>query len=70
LYEMSEYVKYNDVRAVLAKSGIRPESLPPEEDLKTLERRVKSDEKRLRNAGYSPADDILDINDGTEKDSN
>lgn len=43
-----EHVKNNqDVRGVLAKSGIKPEELPPEEDLKKLERRVKADEKRL-----------------------
>lgn len=27
--------------------GIKPEALPPEVDIKELERRVKSDEKRL-----------------------
>lgn len=42
-----EHVKNNqDVRAVLEKSGIRPEQLPPEEDLKKLERRVKAEEKK------------------------
>ena len=46
-----EHVKNNrDVRGVLAKSGIRPEELPPEEDLKKLERRVKSDEKKIGKA--------------------
>lgn len=44
----NEHVKNNkDVRAVLAKSNIRPEDLPPEEDIKKLERRVKSQENRL-----------------------
>jgi len=43
-----EHVKNNtDIRDVLAKSGILPEALPPEEDLKKLERRVKAEEKRL-----------------------
>ena len=43
-----EHVKNNeDVRGVLAKSGIKPEELPPEEDLKKLELRVKAEEKRL-----------------------
>jgi len=43
-----EHVKNNqDVRGVLAKSGIKPEELPPEEDLKKLERRVKADERKL-----------------------
>ena len=44
----NEHVTNNrDVRGVLAKSGIKPEELPPEEDLKKLERRVKSEEKRV-----------------------
>jgi len=43
-----EHIKNNkDVRGVLAKSGIKPEELPPEEDLKKLERRVKNDEKKM-----------------------
>lgn len=42
-----EHVKNNqDVRALLAKSGIKPESLPPEEDIRKLERRLKSDDKK------------------------
>ncbi|MHB8894704.1 MAG: DNA damage-inducible protein D [Candidatus Geothermincolia bacterium] len=46
-----EHAKNNrDVRGVLAKSGIKPEELPPEEDLKKLERRVKAGEKRLGKA--------------------
>jgi len=41
-------VKNNqEVRGLLAKSGIHPENLPPEEDIKKLERRVKADDKRL-----------------------
>jgi DNA-damage-inducible protein D len=53
-----EHVKNNrDVRGVLAKSGIKPEELPPEEDLKKLERRVKSEEKKLgKAAGKLPMD--------------
>ena len=44
----NEHVKNNkDVRNLLAKSGIKPESLSPEEDIKKLERRVKSDDKKL-----------------------
>lgn len=44
----NEHVKNNqDVRALLGKSGIKPESLPPEEDIKKLERRVKSTDKKL-----------------------
>lgn len=44
----TEHVKNNhDVRNVLAKSNIRPEDLPPEEDIKKLERRVRSEEAKL-----------------------
>jgi len=44
----SEHVQNNkDVRNLLVRRGIKPESLPPEEDLKKLERRVRSQEKRL-----------------------
>ena len=43
-----EHVKNNeDVRAVLAKNEIKPESLPPAEDIKKLERKLKSDDKKL-----------------------
>ena len=43
-----EHVKNNrDVRELLAKSGITPENLPPEQDIRKLERKVKSDEKRI-----------------------
>ena len=43
-----EHVKNNrDVRDLLGKSGIRPESLPPEEDIKKLERRLNSEGKRI-----------------------
>lgn len=43
-----EHVKNNkDVRNLLAKSGIRPENLPPEEDIKKLERRVRVDDRKL-----------------------
>jgi len=44
----SEHVKNNkDVRDLLGKSGIKPEELPPEEDIKKLERRVKSADKEI-----------------------
>lgn len=43
-----EHIQNNtSVRDMLGKRGIQPERLPPEEDLKKLERRVKSDEKKL-----------------------
>ena len=35
------------VRSMLAQRGIKPETLPPAEDIKKLERRVKSEEKKL-----------------------
>lgn len=43
-----EHVKNNeDVRKLLAKSGIKPENLPPEEDIRKLERKVKEDEELI-----------------------
>jgi len=43
-----EHVKNNqDVRELLGKSGIKPEELPPEDDIKKLERRIKSENKRI-----------------------
>jgi|WetSurMetagenome_2_1015567.scaffolds.fasta_scaffold00086_9 hypothetical protein len=43
-----EHVKNNlDVRRVLTNRGISPEALPPAEDIKKLERRVKSEEKQI-----------------------
>ena len=43
-----EHIKNNrDVRELLGKSGIKPELLPPEEDIKKLERRLNSDGKKL-----------------------
>ena len=43
-----EHVKNNtDVRNLLGQRNIHPESLPPAEDLKKVERRLKSDEKKL-----------------------
>ena len=44
----NEHVKNNqDVRVLLGKSGIKPEQLPAEEDIKKLERRVKSADKGI-----------------------
>ncbi|MDW7696035.1 DNA damage-inducible protein D (plasmid) [Flammeovirgaceae bacterium SG7u.111] len=43
-----EHVSSNkDLREYLIKRGIVPEELPPEEDIKKLERRVKSADKKL-----------------------
>lgn len=45
----AEHITNNrSVRKILLERGIKPESLPPEEDIKKLERRVKSDDKKLR----------------------
>lgn len=44
----SEHVQNNlSVREMLGQRGIKPEELPPSEDIKKLERRVKSQEKKL-----------------------
>ena len=41
-----EHVQNNlSVRGMLGQRGIRPEELPPSEDIKKLERRVRSQEK-------------------------
>ena len=43
-----EHVKNNrDVRDLLGKSGIKPEALPPEEDIKKLQRRLNSEGKKI-----------------------
>lgn len=43
-----EHVRNNrDVRKILTDRKIRPEVLPPAEDLKKVERRLKSEEKKL-----------------------
>ena len=53
-----EHIQNNtSVRQMLGQRGIKPETLPPEEDLKKLERWVKSDEKKLeKQAGRLPKD--------------
>ncbi len=43
-----EHIKNNkDIRTLLGKSGIKPEHLPAEEDIKKLERRVKTADKEI-----------------------
>ena len=43
-----EHIQNNlSVRDMLEQRGIKPEDLPPSEDIKKLERRVKSQEKKL-----------------------
>lgn len=47
-----EHIKNNkDVRNLLGKNGIKPESLPAEEDIKKLERRVKKEDKMIPKKG-------------------
>lgn len=56
-----EQVKNNlEMRRVLAKNNIVPENLPPEEDLKKLERRVKKDKEKL--AQNSKKDELNSLN--------
>ena len=51
----SEHVQNNrTVRKMLGERGIRPEELPPAEDIKKLERRVKSEEKKIAASGILP----------------
>lgn len=46
-----EHIQNNTaVRGMLGERGIKPESLPAAEDIKKLERRVKSSDKKLANA--------------------
>jgi DNA-damage-inducible protein D len=46
----SEHISNNQaVRKTLLERGIRPESLPPDEDVKKVERRLISDEKKALN---------------------
>lgn len=53
----TEHVQNNrSVRSMLGQRGIKPETLPPEEDLAKLERGVKSEEKRLgKHSGRLPS---------------
>ncbi len=44
----TEHVENNSsVRSMLGERGIKPEELPPDEDIKKIERRLKSDERKL-----------------------
>jgi DNA-damage-inducible protein D len=45
----SEHVHNNTaVRSILGQRGIKPEELPPAEDIKKLERRVTNEEKKIK----------------------
>ena len=61
-----EHVQNNrSVRDMLGQRGIKPENLPPSEDIKKLERRVKSQEKKIvAQAGKLPKDFMEDEQDG------
>ena len=44
----SEHIQNNQsVRAMLGQRGIKPEELPPSEDIKKIERKVAQDEKKI-----------------------
>lgn len=62
----TEHVQNNSsVRSMLGERGIKPEELPPSEDIKKLERRVKSQEKKIaKQSGKLPAAD----DEGTQED--
>ena len=46
-----EHVQNNKtVREMLGKRGIKPEELPPAEDIKKMERRIASDEKKIEHS--------------------
>ena len=61
-----EHIQNNrSVRDMLGQRGIKPENLPPSEDIKKLERRVKSQEKKIvAQAGKLPKDFMEDEQDG------
>ena len=47
----AEHIQNNtSVREMLGKRGIKPENLPPAEDIKKLERRVDSEQKKIEKA--------------------
>lgn len=53
----NEHIQNNEsIRGLLVKRGIKPEELARAEDLKKLERRVKSDEKKLIKESALPKD--------------
>ena len=60
-----EHVQNNlSVREMLGQRGIKPENLPPAEDIKKLERRVKSQEKKLAvQSGKLPEEGTVGGND-------
>lgn len=62
-----EHIQNNrSVRDMLGQRGIKPENLPPSEDIKKLERRVKSQEKKIA----AQADKLPDINNNSKDENN
>ena len=61
-----EHIQNNrSVRDMLGQRGIKPENRPPSKDIKKLERRVKSQEKKIAaQAGKLPEDFMEDEQDG------
>ena len=58
---IGEHVQNNaSVRKMLGERGIKPEDLPPEEDIKKLERRVRSAEKKLIKGSELPTGEKTD----------
>ena len=56
----SEHITNNQsVRNTLIKRGIKPESLPADEDVKKIERRLKSESKKSVKIIRSLSDDKL-----------
>jgi len=55
-----EHVDNNsEVREILLKRGVKPESLPPSEDVKKVQRRLEGDEKNLLNDKRNNEDSTL-----------
>lgn len=53
-----EHIQNNQsVRDMLGQRGIKPESLPAEEDVKKLERRVKAEDKKLAKGALPPKEE-------------
>ena len=62
-----EHIQNNrSVRDMLGQRGIKPENLPPSEDIKKLERRVKSQEKKIA----AQAGKLPDAYDNSEEKNN
>ncbi|MBC8413763.1 DNA damage-inducible protein D [bacterium] len=63
----SEHIQNNtSVRSLLVDRGIKPEELPPEEDLEKLERHVRTDEKKLIKSSKLPIDRQISKDDKTD----